>query len=286
MIECLEQTRFQLFRNFDIPADISVEYHLVHVDEYLSKSSCNFSKILSPFRVLTDFSAYSSIDCDVLSFPSLHRLLEKCKKHSALIQIELRKQFAVIYDFKNHRIDVFQTSEHFASVAGGRMGPGSFACFLQDFGATLLHSSCVDYSGRAAVFLAMDEGGKTTAARLCDKGTVVADDQTLFKKDGKGRWLAYGTPWTTFTPHPAPTVPCAIFLLEKAESFSLNPLGSLELLASLWNEHSTLSYILPSNKREAMFDIYSNLATSVPAYLLKFSKDYIDQEAILKCLDR
>ncbi len=152
--------------------------------------------------------------------------------------------------------------------------------------AVMIHCSCVSFDGHAAVFLAMDEGGKTTAARLCDNGTVVADDQTLFKKDDKDRWLAYGTPWTTFTPHPAPTLPRAFFLLEKADSFSLKPLASRELLASLWNEHSTLSFILPGCKREAMFDIYRNLATSVPAYLMKFPKDYIDQEAILKCLNQ
>ncbi|MCK5034604.1 MAG: hypothetical protein KAS73_01840 [Candidatus Sabulitectum sp.] len=181
-------------------------------------------------------------------------------------------------------------STHFAphlsfNLSNGLLGHTSFSTFLHDFQALMVHCSCVDFNNNAAVFIAMDEGGKTTAASLCKSGKVLSDDQIMFKKNEGGKWLAYGTPWTTFTPIPGSATPKAFFLLEKSDKFSLTKLGSRELLSHLWNEHYKSRLMIPKMYHTKILDLYLSLSSSAPVYLMKFPKDYIDQEAILKCLD-
>ena len=43
--------------------------------------------------------------------------------------------------------------------------------------------------------------------------------------------------------------------------------------------------MIPKMYHTKILDLYISLASSAPVYLMKFPKDYIDQEAILKCLD-
>jgi hypothetical protein len=198
--------------------------------------------------------------------------------------LELRRNSVVITDFEKHRMDFFYTEESQQFLAKSLIGPILFSVFLHDFDAVMIHSSCVSFGEKAAVFLAMDEGGKTTATSLCNGGRVLSDDQNVFRKQIDGSWLVYGTPWTTFPPDTGSSVPASFFLLEKSEEFSLRKLGPLELLSFLWDEHSSSRFMIPKVYQTMIFDLYKDLATSAPVYLMRFPKDYIDQEAILECL--
>ena len=157
--------------------------------------------------------------------------------------------------------------------------------FFHNFNAMLIHSSCVDFNGKAAVFLAMDEGGKTTAASLFANGRVLSDDQNLFRLQDDDSWRVYGTPWTTFEPNPGFSIPKAFFLLKKANEFSLKPLTKTELLAFLWNEHHKSRLMIPKHYHTKILDLMRNLSASAPVYLMSFPKDYVDQDAIIQCLE-
>ena len=202
-------------------------------------------------------------------------------KHIAL---NIQRNSITVTDYLNHKINHFYSSGVEDNVRDGRIGLHQFSYILHKYNALMIHSSCVSFNGRAAVFLAMDEGGKTTAASLCKGERVLADDQIIFRKQDDDSWLAYGTPWTTFPPDPGHAVPAAFFLLEKADEFSLKKLGSRELFSFLWGEHKKARLLIPSMYQTVLFDLYRSLSSSAPVYLMKFPKDYIDQDAILECM--
>lgn len=218
----------------------------------------------------------------ILNIPSVRQYLNSCYDHGKQVTLEIRRETLVITDYLKHTMTIFYSKVFFGRL---RVEQPLLLPFLHDINALMIHCSCVNFGGKAAVFVAMDEGGKTTAASLCKNGKVLSDDQILFRKQDTGKWLAYGTPFTTFTPDPIPASPMAFFLLEKSDKFSLTKLSSRELLAHLWNEHSHSRILIPKMYHTKILDLYISLSSSAPVYLMKFPKDYIDQEAILKCLD-
>jgi hypothetical protein len=283
-LSCFIPERFKAFQSESINSEVNVTYVLANSLETSSHVADIIHNLLPIFaRIPTDI-ADSQVNHLILSFFPFCDILTNCSEHANRVMLELRKNSAVISDFLRHSIDIFYTGDIVLYLAGSQINPTAFSSFLHDFDALMIHSSSVSFNGRAAIFLAMDEGGKTTAATLCEGGRVLSDDQNLFRKQTDGSWLAYGTPWTTFPPDPGSAVPAAFFLLEKADEFSLLKVGALELFSFLWDEHFSSRFMVPKVYQTKLFDLYNDLSASAPVYLMKFPKDYIDQEAIMKCL--
>jgi len=265
--------------------DVTVRYHLTTPENETGVPSRIRQTFLQRFNSCFATNNSNYLRCRVLNSPPLIEILEHCSGYPEFVTLELLENSAVVIDFVRHRMDVFYTAAYEPFLLETRIDPSAYSPFLHDFDALMIHSSCVSFGGRAAVFLAADEGGKTTAAGLCRGGVVLSDDQNLFRKQGDGSWLAWGTPWTTFEPNTGSAVPGGFFLLEKADEFSLRRVEPLELFTFLWNEHYPLRFMVPKVYQTRLFDLYRELASSAPAYILKFPKDHIDQEAILKCLN-
>lgn len=273
LMNCLNHERFQAFLSDLSSPDIEFSYREVsnsfmELDVRISatnKEMSYISSLLTNENVVRDSSA-SSI-----------KLLDY------LLQSGANSMGNSIVSFNDSTICINNHSErtistHFAphlsfNLSNGLLGYTSFSTFLHDFQALMVHCSCVDFNSNAAVFIAMDEGGKTTAASLCKKGKVLSDDQILFRKYEDGEWLAHGTPWTTFTPNSGSATPKAFFLLEKSNEFSLTKLSSRELLSHLWNEHYKSRLMIPKMYHTKILDLYISLSSSAPVYLMKFPKD-------------
>lgn len=75
----------------------------------------------------------------------------------------------------------------------------SFHCKLLHFNGMMLHSSAVEYEGKAYLFSGPSTVGKSTHTRLWQQlfgedARVINDDKPALRLiDGK--WYAYGTPW-------------------------------------------------------------------------------------------
>lgn len=276
---------FQAFRCEDQAAHVEVSFQLADGSKIDTDQLDHAKELISRFQQIPNDIDPSEVDSRVLSFAPFLATLNNCSEYVESVILELRRNSVVVTDYIKHRRDAYFTKESEHSLMQSRISPIQFSVFLHDFDSLMIHSSCVSFNGKAAVFLAMDEGGKTTAASLCEGGRVLSDDQNLFRKQTDGSWLAFGTPWTTFPPDPGSTVPAAFFLLEKADEFSLQKLEPLKLFSFLWDEHSSSRFIVPKVYQTKLFDLYRSLSSSAPAYLMKFPRDYIDQEAILKCLN-
>lgn len=284
-LKCLQLSRFSPFINhIECVPDVTIQIYIVCNNDLFDNLPTFFRSLLNLFPITPNSLSDSSEDCLVLRSPKLREDLIRCVKHSEMVVLELREFSAVVTNYIDHRVDHHCASTVIDTLSIARIGPSFFSSFLHDFDSLMIHSSCVAFNGKTAVFLAMDDGGKTTAASLCHGGRVLSDDQNVFRKQIDGSWMVYGTPWTTFPPDPGSSVPASFFLLEKSEEFSLQKLGPLELLSFLWDEHSSSRYMVPKVYQTKIFDLFKDLATSAPVYLMKFPKDYIDQEAILECL--
>lgn len=148
----------------------------------------------------------------------------------------------------------------------------------------MLHSSSSVLNNKAALFLAKDEGGKTTVMKSAVPRDVLSDDQNILKKEN-GAFFVHSTPWSTFQNGPRKARLGGLFFLEKASEFSLSRINSVDMLAYLWAEHVGYTLFMPKKLRVAAFDLLHEACLSVPTYRMRFPKDYIDWEVIARAME-
>ena len=215
--------------------------------------------------------------------PEVQACLEKVRGHMEWLAIEIHHGALTLIDFKENRTEMFLNREFVNELDAHGIGPAMLALFLPNFDACLLHASALVRHGRTAVFLAADEGGKTTAARLSPEGTILGDDQVLVRRDRDGFQVS-GTPWGLHMDGKLRAPLAGLFLLEKAPRFSLRPLSARELLPYLWQGTKELLAILPKPLKIKAFEIVCELAAAVPAAKISFPKNFIAWEAIDKIM--
>lgn len=154
-----------------------------------------------------------------------------------------------------------------------------FSSFLPNFAAILLHSSGVIRKGKAALFLAPNEGGKTTVIRQSNGEPILSGDQIILRKEGDVI-VAHGTPLGGITSGPCQAKVGALFMLERSSYFHLEPIAPPDLLHCLWKEHRNNTFFLPKRLKKQAFHILSNACYGVPVFKMRFPKDYVDWDAI------
>ncbi len=194
-----------------------------------------------------------------------------------------------IRDFSLNRIDIYYIKkdkgyppEHPATIPEYYVAANFqqiLATFLPQFSAILLHCSGVIRGGRSALFVASDGGGKTTVLAQSNDAPVLNDDQIIIRKDGD-IVIAHGTPLGVMTSGPCQAPVGALFMLEKASAFRLEPIPPSEVVQYLWAEHKNYTFFLPGHLKQRAFKTLCDLCYRVPVYLMQFSKDYVDWDAI------
>ena len=149
--------------------------------------------------------------------------------------------------------------------------PIVFANFLTLFSAVMIHSSSAVVGGRAAIFLAPDEGGKTTIVKGATDGTVLCDDQVVLRKQGDA-FMAHGSPWGLITNSSRTSKLGGFFLAEKAERFEILPIKPAAVFEYLWNEHESYRYFLPKNLRLQAFNLLFEACHQALCYKMYFPK--------------
>ncbi len=129
------------------------------------------------------------------------------------------------------------------------------------------------------MFFAQDDGGKTTFSQLSNR-PILSDDHNLVTREPDGRFRAYGTPWGRIVDPHLNGIVGGLFLLEKAPTFSLEPISPRTLIEFLWQEHADYYRPAPPEIRLKAFDLICELCHSAPTYRMRFPKDYVDVEAI------
>lgn len=184
-----------------------------------------------------------------------------------------------VLDFKINSGRIKIGSGFVAHMQEASVGPAILAPFLPSLDACLLHASAIVRNNRAAVFLAPDEGGKTTAVRLAPSGIILGDDQVIVRRR-RGKFHAWGTPWGLHVNATEHASLAGLFLLKKEKRFSLTPLPAYSLVPFIWEEIKGSLSILPKPLKKKAFSILCDIAAAAPAWTLAFPKDHIDWQQV------
>lgn len=141
-------------------------------------------------------------------------------------------------------------------------------------GGLLLHSSAIENHGKSLVFIAPNEGGKSTISANSGR-KVLSDDCVGIKKDKSGAWFACSTPWGRV--HSSGEYPIeALFFIEKSDRFFCEPISSIDVVKKIFaNLSLTFSDLeeYPDHSLEDVLHIVSGVSTAIPAFRLGFRRD-------------
>ncbi len=155
---------------------------------------------------------------------------------------------------------------------------------MPTFGRILMHSSILEYNGKAYAFLGRSGTGKSTHSKLWLKHIpnvkVVNGDKPILAIS-KDKFIAYGTPWQgkegwgTKTQAPL----CGLCFLEQAKVNSIRPLSKKELTSRLFTQ-----LLLPDTEEgaTATLELADQLIEKTPAFLLGCD---ISEEAVQKSFE-
>lgn len=274
----LREQRFLPFQTDAAVPDIHWDYQIIETDSHISGKR-DPQNDLRPATVkhLGNGNA-------LLAAPQVRKRLEQARDHLQWLMIEIHQGAVTLLDFKENRADMFFCREFADELGDHGIGPAMLAPFLADFDACLLHASAVVRKGRTTVFLAPDEGGKTTVARLAPEGGIILSDDRVLVRRVADEFRVSGTPWGLHMDGKLQAPLAGLFLLEKARDFSLVPLTTRALASYLWQEFENISAILPGPLKKKAFDLVCAMAAQIPIWKMSFSKDNVDWDALDKKL--
>jgi hypothetical protein len=218
----------------------------------------------------------------ILRSPKVRAVLQHCLDQPELVHLALRWNRAIIHDFAHNKLDYFyppEIREDFANPVALARYRNLFAPFLPGFSAVMVHSAGVVCNGLAALFVAPDEGGKTSVVAHAAKVSILNDDHHILRQTGN-IIMAHSTPFGTVTSGPQQAKLGGLFLLEKAPRFDLIPLSTQDALQFLWDEHSHVWRFLPKGLRVRAFEVLYTACRQAAIYRMRFPKDYVDWDAI------
>ncbi len=154
-----------------------------------------------------------------------------------------------------------------------------FSTFLSSFSALLMHSAGVVRNGTSALFVAPNEGGKSTVVEHAMGESILNDDQIILRQEGNVV-VAHGTPFGGLTSGPHGAKLGGIFLLDQARCFELVPLHPADLVQCIWTENQNYTFLLPKSLRARAFETLCNACYQVPGYRMRFPQDHVDWDAI------
>ncbi len=255
-------------------------------DSYIDNSTLIIPPIVYDKAKLknTSLQEYDLIDFSnpMLQSKIVRKELEYCFKSPEYIKIQFHSLSITIYNYLNRTINIFYSPECNEIFKDDLINNGirrMFTSFLPTFSAAMIHSSALLINGKVGIFLAPDEGGKTTAAKLGTEYPILSDDQNIIKKE-KNEFTAYSTPWGNNINHSLKGPVKGLFLLVKGNHFKLTQLKPKDLFSYLWNEHLFYSKTLPEKYRLMFFDFIYDFTHSIKGYQLTFQKDFIDWNTI------
>lgn len=233
-----------------------------------------------PFKILGD------IKSELLLFSIVYEYLKTNIYDNSYISIEINKRSITFMNFRKNELHTFYQENQRKFLKKTRPGWHVFANFLPLFDAIMIHSSAVIIENKAALFIAPDEGGKTTIVELLqEKYPIITDDQNIIRKEND-KYYCYGTPWGLYTNKSAKAEIGGIFLIEKSDKFKLTPLNSNYIFAFLCREHYANFTYLRDEGRKKYFRLLSDICSKFPAYKLQFPKNYVDGDAIDRAMKK
>jgi hypothetical protein len=247
------------------------------------KERPEFSVSSNEVKKLVENNPYKisgNINSSQLRNSKIFNFLDQTKKHAAYQTIDIKEFSISIFDFRNNVIKTYCLPELKDILMKSRIGHFFLSIFLHKFNSVLIHSSAVVINNKAFIFVAHDEGGKTTIAELFNNTeAIISDDQNLLKWEND-QYFCYSTPWGMYQDPLKRVKVAGFFMLTKGGEFSISEYSSNIFFAYMCQEHYTNHSYLPTKELKTYFKILSDICSRYPVYKLQFRKDYVDWDAI------
>jgi len=226
---------------------------------------------------------YRWIQSPIFRVPQVRAVLERCLIEPESTHIELAWNRAVFRNFSRNEYDLFYPLEKKPDfndplfLAGFR---NMMSFFLPNFQALMIHGGGVIRNNLAALFLASDEGGKTSVIKsLSPREGILSDDHLIIKRTTVGLKI-HATPFGQFTDGPREASLGGVFMLEKSSKFQIIPINPIEVVHFLLKEQSHKWYTIPNRIRSRAFNILYDTCHQAPLYRMQFPKKEINWNEI------
>ena len=222
-----------------------------------------------------------------LRSPQVRNAIDACLDQPELAQISLRWNRVITRNFARNELDFFYPAGNKTIVNDSFfIAPHRtmFAVFLPAFSAVMLHGAGIIHNGSAVLFLAPDEGGKSSIINLAMEMPVLNDDHIILRKQG-GVIVAHGTPFGSISSGPINSKLHAIFLLEKSPGFALTRLNTSEVVKFIWNENDHQWFGMPKKLRVQAFELIVDACQQAQLYRMQFPKGFVDWNLIGKAIE-
>lgn len=230
-----------------------------------------------PFRWLSN---------QMFGYTSFREAALKCIDDPAMFHIALNWNRAIVRNYAEniyslfYPIDKRDELKSLLFIARLRSLVGNV---FPNFDSVMIHGASILFGYKAAVFLAPDEGGKSTLIKKSEGKKILSDDHIVLEKRGDEITI-HATPFGELTDGPAKGKLAGFFLLEKSENFSIEKIDPEEILQFIWNDQFVKWYQYPKSLRVKIFDIINYASRSTPIYRLKIPRNHIDWGEVEKRL--
>jgi len=147
----------------------------------------------------------------------------------------------------------------------------------------ILHGSGLIKDKQAYIFLAMDNGGKTTLIKRNRNHRIINDDQ-IFYSIKNHQVFAYATPFGRLSDGPGSAPVAAFFYINKSKRFSIKKRNYKGLINSFWMDNYETFASLPKDLKKKAFKLISDISMSVPIFELHADHGNIDWDQVDKVL--
>lgn len=145
--------------------------------------------------------------------------------------------------------------------------------------ALILHGAGLIRNGKAYIFLASDEGGKSTLIKKNFENFIMNDDQ-IYYEIIKNSLMAFSTPFGKLSHGPNGAKVAAFFYITKSKSFSLKRKTKESLINSLWVDNINFFTSLPKEMKIKAFHLLTDISRSAPVFELQADHGQLDWDQI------
>lgn len=218
----------------------------------------------------------------VFRSPEVREAIQHCLIEPELFHLSLSWNRVIIRNFAQNKFHFFYHSENKSDMAD----PMFIARFRNLISLSLVNCSCFLLHGAgaltrngAALFLAPDEGGKTTLIKKFAANKILGDDQIIVRL-AENNFFLCSTPFGTMTCGPAKSKLGSIFIIKKSMKFKIRPANPSDVLRFIWKESFFKTIVLPKPLRTRVFDLLYQLCRSIPSYYIHAPIESLDFKAI------
>jgi hypothetical protein len=218
----------------------------------------------------------------VFRSPIVREAIQPCLIEPELSHMSLSWNRMIIRNFSKNEFHFFYYPESKLEIADplftARFRNLIGLSFVKHFGF-LLHGAGAITKNGAALFLAPDEGGKTTLINKFNMNKILSDDQVVVRLV-KNNFYLCSTPFGTMTCGPAKSKLGGIFLIKKSKQFKIMPANPNDILRFIWKESFFRTVVLPKTLRTRVFYLLYQLCRRIPGYYIHAPIDSLDFKAI------